>query len=201
MNKKEIVQSFNIIKNLDDKEYMFSILAYNIAPTILKNKPSTIVNLSRNNRNLYMLWGKYGEEFKRYFSLETYPLKNTKDFKIKLFYRKKSLENHVYKEENINFLKDIGYKESNKIEGYLDTLKVRYKVQCPYELGVFLGIPLEDIKGFINNPKDDYLLNGYWKVYNNIEEAKNIFREYDEARLIVLEFIYNKQKTFFNKVF
>ena len=67
MNKKEIVQSFNIIKNLDDKEYMFSILAYNIAPTILKNKPSTIVNLSRNNRNLYMLWENMEKNLKDIF--------------------------------------------------------------------------------------------------------------------------------------
>ncbi|QBD84446.1 DUF3793 family protein [Clostridium tetani] len=199
MKGKEILKIFNIIKNLEDKEYMFSILAYNIAPTILKNKPSTIVNLSKNNRNLYALWDKYGEEFQRYFSVETYSLKDTNDFKLKLFYRKESLENHLHKKENINFLQKIGYNESKDIEGYLDMLKIRYKNQCPHELGVFLGIPLEDIEGFIDNSTEDYLLTGYWKVYNNVEEAKKTFEEYDKARLNILNSIYKKQeKTFLN---
>lgn len=199
MKRKEILEIFNIIKNLEDKEYMFSILAYNIAPTILKNKPSTIVNLSKDNRNLYVLWDKYGEEFQRYFSVETYSLKDTNDFKLKLFYRKESLENHLYKKENINFLQKIGYNESKDIEGYLDMLKIRYKNQCPHELGVFLGIPLEDIEGFIDNSTYDYLLNGYWKVYKNVEEAKKTFEEYDKARLNILNSIYKKQeKTFLN---
>ncbi|QBD86795.1 DUF3793 family protein [Clostridium tetani] len=199
MKGKEILKIFNIIKNLEDKEYMFSILAYNIAPTILKNKPSTIVNLSKNNRNLYALWDKYGEEFQRYFSVETYSLKDTNDFKLKLFYRKESLENHLHKKENINFLQKIGYNESKDIEGYLDMLKIRYENQCPHELGVFLGIPLEDIEGFIDNSTEDYLLTGYWKVYNNVEEAKKTFEEYDKARLNILNSIYKKQeKTFLN---
>ncbi|CDI48836.1 DUF3793 family protein [Clostridium tetani] len=199
MKRKEILEIFNIIKNLEDKEYMFSILAYNIAPTILKNKPSTIVNLSKDNRNLYVLWDKYGEEFQRYFSVETYSLKDTNDFKLKLFYRKESLENHLYKKENINFLQKIGYNESKDIEGYLDMLKIRYKNQCPHELGVFLGIPLEDIEGFIDNSTYDYLLNGYWKVYKNVEEAEKTFEEYDKARLNILNSVYKKQeKTFLN---
>lgn len=197
MDRKEILQIFNIIKSLEDKEYMFSMLAYNIAPTILKNKPSTIVNLSKDNRNLYVLWDKYGEEFEKHFSVETYSLKGTNEFKLKLFYKRKSLENHLYKKENINFLKKIGYNESEDIEGYLDMLKIRYKTECPYELGVFLGIPVEDINGFINNSTGDYLLNGYWKVYNNVEEAKKTFEEYDEARLSILNFVCKKQeKTF-----
>ncbi|WP_046655809.1 DUF3793 family protein [Clostridium tetani] len=197
MKGKEILKIFNIIKNLEDKEYMFSILAYNIAPSILKNKPSTIVNLSKNNRNLYALWDKYGEEFQRYFSVETYSLKDTNDFKLKLFYRKESLENHLHKKENINFLQKIGYNESKDIEGYLDMLKIRYESECPHELGVFLGIPLEDIEGFIDNSTEDYLLTGYWKVYNNVEEAKKTFEEYDKARLNILNSIYKKQeKTF-----
>lgn len=199
MKGKEILEIFNIIKNLEDKEYMFSILAYNIAPSILKNKPSTIVNLSKDNRNLYMLWDKYGEEFERYFSLDTYSLKDTNDFKLKLFYRKESLENHLYKKENINFLQKIGYNKSKNIEGYLDMLKIRYETECPHELGVFLGIPLEDIEGFIDNSTDNYLLNGYWKVYENVEEAKKTFEEYDKARLNILNSVYKKQeKTFFN---
>ncbi|BDR80354.1 hypothetical protein N072000002_06100 [Clostridium tetani] len=199
MKGKEIIKIFNIIKNLEDKEYMFSILAYNIAPSILKNKPSTIVNLSKNNRNLYALWNKYGEEFQRYFSVETYSLKDTNDFKLKLFYRKESLENHLHKKENINFLQKIGYNESKDIEGYLDMLKIRYESECPHELGVFLGIPLEDIEGFIDNSTENYLLTGYWKVYKNVEEAKKTFEEYDKARLNILNSIYKKQeKTFLN---
>ena len=42
---------------------------------------------------------------------------------------------------------------------------------------MLLGYPLDDVKDFIENKKDCKLI-GTWKVYNNIEEAKQKFREY-----------------------
>ena len=40
----------------------------------------------------------------------------------------------------------------------------------PHEIGVFLGYPLDDVKGFIKNEGKKYLMIGYWKVYSDLAE-------------------------------
>lgn len=42
----------------------------------------------------------------------------------------------------------------------------------PHEIGVFLGYPLEDVVGFIQNKGKDFLYAGNWKVYSDVGRAK-----------------------------
>src|SRR5699024_3604088 len=63
----------------------------------------------------------------------------------------------------------------------------------PHEIGVFLGYPLEDVRGFIENEGKRYLMIGYWKVYNDLAGARMIFQEYDRAKnCAVNEFLTGK---------
>ncbi|MDO4518091.1 MAG: DUF3793 family protein, partial [Bacillota bacterium] len=58
----------------------------------------------------------------------------------------------------------------------------------PHEIGLFLGYPPEDVKGFIDDKESDLgkacgacrncKSVGYWKVYHNPEEAEKIFNRY-----------------------
>ena len=52
----------------------------------------------------------------------------------------------------------------------------------PHEIGMFLGYPVADIRGFIENEGRKYLMIGYWKVYSNLSQARMIFKEYDRAK-------------------
>ena len=50
----------------------------------------------------------------------------------------------------MSFLREIGYRENKNLDYYLSKLKMRYKqFNCPHELGIFLGIPLNDVIDFI----------------------------------------------------
>jgi hypothetical protein len=81
--------------------------------------------------------------------------------------------------------------------GYTDGMSIRDKLQrlagrmsCegfPHEIGAFLGYPVEDIRGFINNSGKNCLLCGYWKVYENADEARRIFKIYDRCRNILFD--------------
>ena len=63
----------------------------------------------------------------------------------------------------------------------------------PHEIGVFLGYPPEDVKGFIENEGQKYLMIGYWKVYSDLARARMIFKEYDRAKdCAVNEFLTGK---------
>lgn len=51
----------------------------------------------------------------------------------------------------------------------------------PHEIGVFLGYPSEDVRGFIENGAKEYKYSGYWKVYGDVPRAKKLFESYKKC--------------------
>lgn len=53
----------------------------------------------------------------------------------------------------------------------LDVLrhKLAVSIDFPHEIGLFLGYPLGDVIGFIENHGQNCLCSGVWKVYTNPE--------------------------------
>lgn len=74
------------------------------------------------------------------------------------------------------------------ISSYLEQLKEKFcdyqngNRTFPHEMGIFLGYPPEDVKGFIRNHGKKYLFCGYWKVYENPEAAKKTFLAYERVQ-------------------
>jgi hypothetical protein len=80
-------------------------------------------------------------------------------------------------------LAGTGYPLGTSIFGFLEYLKKRFKgEQFPHEVGLFLGYPVDDVLGFVENNGQNYKLCGYWKVYGDVEQAKACFRQYDVCR-------------------
>lgn len=106
---------------------------------------------------------------------------------IVLLYREDQMEDHLNQDDNAEFLKQYGY-EGGTLKQYLQYLSERISFyynksqEFPHETGVFLGYPLEDVKGFIEHEGKNCSYIGYWKVYSDVERAKQMFRLYDEAR-------------------
>ena len=51
----------------------------------------------------------------------------------------------------------------------------------PHEIGLFLGYPPEDVKGFIENKASDCKCTGCWKVYSDEENAIKTFNKYKKC--------------------
>ena len=104
-----------------------------------------------------------------------------------LFYDRERLESYLNREEHRRFLQACGYGD-RKLPEQLLLLAERYERyqkkggEFPHEIGLFLEYPLEDIEGFILHQGKDALECGYWKVYGNVERAREIFRLYDSLR-------------------
>ncbi len=104
-----------------------------------------------------------------------------------LLYREEELEKILEKEENRLFFRTMGY-DSFSLPAVLNKVRMRLtahrdgKGEYPHELGILLGYPLEDVQGFISNKGKNYLYSGYWKVYGDVEKARQLFRSYDRAR-------------------
>lgn len=57
----------------------------------------------------------------------------------------------------------------------------------PHEIGVFLGYPPEDVKGFIMNGGRNCKCCGLWKVYCNEKEKKQLFHKLKRCSEIYLQ--------------
>ena len=77
----------------------------------------------------------------------------------------------------------------------LRAVQIRYEAYVqkgkdfPHEIGVLLGYPAEDVKGFVVNEGKNYLYSGYWKVYGDLSEAKQLFYKFDRAKEALIELV------------
>ena len=118
--------------------------------------------------------------------------------------------NNIFEKENKKFLLQLGYCDKEDLDEYLIILKRRYKeFNCPHELGVFLGFPLNDVKDFMGCKEKKCLSCGYWLVYNDLQEAKKVFSKYDKVKEHTVNYILNGDssnevaysiKNLFNKI-
>lgn len=81
------------------------------------------------------------------------------------------------------FLADRGY-ESMQPDRALSRLRARLgETQgFPHEVGLFLGYPLGDVAGFIQNQGRNCKCSGCWKVYCNELEARKRFARFRKCR-------------------
>ncbi len=100
-------------------------------------------------------------------------------------YRKTRLEADFMKPGVADFLAQYGYDRLNT-EDALSRLRNRLK-NCdgfPHEIGIFLGYPLGDVIGFIQNEGKNSKCTGCWKVYCNEYEALKLFARFKRCREI-----------------
>lgn len=119
---------------------------------------------------------------------------------ILLLYREAKLRELLQDKQIRRFLKKYGYGKCGQLDEILNCLKSRFqsaygkRQEFPHEIGAFLGYPLEDVEGFIENNGQNSLLTGYWKVYSDKERAQKLFRRYDEAREVAIHEVLEGKK-------
>lgn len=171
---------YKSLNNMEEKDCIEKFLIYNASLLISKVKPSATITLKKGANSIYNKWIKYGQDFLNSINIKYINLRECENALIVLIYDEEQLGNYILKKENKIFLKKLGYNEENNIDDYLEKLVKRYEeFNCPHELGVFLGYPLDDVKDFMECSEKKCLACGYWRVYNNYDAAKEIFNTYD----------------------
>jgi hypothetical protein len=104
-------------------------------------------------------------------------------------YRPSKLQKEFSDDGVKTLLIETGY-SSNRVDDCVSELKERMNsCECfPHEIGVFLGYPLEDVRGFIEQEPKNCKCCGFWKVYCNehekileFERLKKCFRVYSQV--------------------
>lgn len=104
-----------------------------------------------------------------------------------LIYHERWLKEYLAGKEVADFLHVLGYDGKGFYE-VLHSVKKKYscyvrkKENFPHELGILLGYPVEDVKGYMENKGRNYLCTGYWQVYANPAAKMHLFQKFELAR-------------------
>ena len=185
--KRPIIQSLmESIRETDTEKYLKAVLFCFGAPTIRGLKAATLINLKRRGEDVRALWEARGEEWLRPLGVEAVLLNGgmtaAEDRNaLVMLYRRELLEEVLALENVRDILSERGYAFPFGIEDCLGHLRRRFLVEFPHEIGLFLGYPPEDVRGFLEHRGAKSLAVGYWKVYGNVERARRAFRRYRRA--------------------
>jgi hypothetical protein len=97
-------------------------------------------------------------------------------------FRPDRLKTDLAAEDARALLKESGYSGESL---YADIRHLSERIaacsEFPHEIGLFLGYPIGDIKGFIEHKGKDCLCTGCWKVYCNECEAVKTFKKFKKC--------------------
>lgn len=175
---------FEMVRKMDMKDVELQI-ALQCAPLITGIKMSNllIVSLAQES-TVHMAFKGSGISYFR--------LWRTKDKVAFLLFRRNQMEHYLSNRQVLDILQEAGYKNT-AFGSILKTFQERYqayllkKEPFPHEMGLLLGYPVEDVKGFILHRGENYLYSGYWKVYDRVEQKKRLFRRYEEAKETLIQ--------------
>ncbi|MCR4781194.1 MAG: DUF3793 family protein [Lachnospiraceae bacterium] len=114
--------------------------------------------------------------------LRAIPVKKTKGYVLIYLYRPDFLANDLENPEVQEILEGLGY-ECDKPEQCIVKLinNLAKNDSFPHEIGLFLGYPPCDVRGFMKNPKEGVKCSGCWKVYGDVKKAEETFERYKKC--------------------
>ena len=139
-----------------------------------KNPECVKCEVQRINRLLY---GK---------GLLLLPLKISSRYSLLYLYRPSSLKKDLCDSRSVSLLRDFGYTSCHPSKCLVRLIRrIRDNGDFPHEIGLFLGYPPEDVRGFIENPhcksRCRSCNGGCWKVYHEPEKAQVLFEKYEQC--------------------
>ena len=118
--------------------------------------------------------------------LRVLPLRYSGKKALIYIYRPARLRDDLLCDDVAPLLRDRGYQLEAPDRCVIHLIdRLRDEGGFPHEIGLFLGYPPEDVKGFIE--KRECKLSGYWRVYSDVSSAKAKFDKFSKCFRIYLE--------------
>lgn len=155
------------------------LIVRSCAPTLAGLKSANLFSVEYTSREAL------GQELRRLNNilvpkgLRALPLSYGKKRAQIYLYRPQHLKADLSNEAAQEILRQLGY-ELSCPEACLRQLQTRMNTQeeFPHEIGLFLSYPPEDVQGFMENKARGHKCVGCWKVYGDVDAAKERFCAY-----------------------
>lgn len=167
--------------NKDISRTFEAVLVRQCAPTLAGMKPGSIFCFNHSplevSRQKVCQWNKQLAPFG--LTVQILLERPSSSSVIVFVYRHDCLEQMLSDDAYQRFLAEAGYERTN-LDGLLEQLAQRLRTQpeFPHEIGVFLGYPLQDVIGFIENHGRNFTCCGFWKSYGDPAEMQVCFACY-----------------------
>ncbi len=185
-----ICAMMEVLKKKNTEEYIEGLLNCFAAPVVCGLRCACLLNLKKpdncGGRSVSEVWCCQKNKILMKHALEAHELTGRrdagKDVLLLLVYRKKALQQALFSKKASRILEGFGYQTRPlSLESHLLNLEKRFSQSFPHEIGLFLGFPPEDVRGYIQNGGNNARASGYWKVYGNVRRAKSAFAKFKEA--------------------
>ena len=176
------------------KTLLYHTIAYHAAPVLENLKPAVLLIFTSGKQNLATLWRSYRRELVSQVPLEFFQLKTSSQGIVVLFYRRDAISMILKDPHHETFLKEFGYEPHNTVQKNLSLLRKNFKRGRSHEIGLFLGIPLQDVLCFMKEKGCTPIFIGCWKVYHEPENALSVFYHFKAAKKKYLERVQNGQQ-------
>ena len=117
--------------------------------------------------------------------LRVLPLRLSEEKALIYVYRPQKLAADIAQGSAAKILVSQGY-DTGSCEKCVGCLarRIRSEQEFPHEIGLFLGYPPEDVRGFMENKACNCKRVGCWKVYGDEEAAKKKFAQFKKCTKI-----------------
>ena len=175
-------QTYEIIRGIQEKA------AEQCAPVIFGIKPSNLLIIDQ-------CYAKALKSLVETTGLKVRCFEHRAEKQVWFMFREEPLYRQLADPDNMSFMKQFGYTENMTMDEILAYAAKRFReykrgeAGFPHEMGILLGYPLGDVKGFIEHHGRDCWCSGYWKVYENEEKARETFRLYARVKQIAMDMV------------
>lgn len=168
-------------------EWLNEQIAAQCAPLLAGLKPSNLLIIPEGMESVLM-------HSLRGTRIAMYLLSEYDGKQVFLLYKVNELIVYLTEQTVQRLLLDLGY-EGGELYSLLQRVSKKYtahkqeKEAFPHELGLLLGYPAVDVKGFMEQGGKNFLYSGYWKVYGNVRETMLLFKEFGRAKEYVVRLV------------
>ena len=161
------------------------VIIRHCSPTLAGLKTGTIFNFRYPDRFAMIDAVRAWNRKLRKKGIRVIPLRYCDGNALIYFYRPSLLSKDMENKETCRMLSERGY-DLATCERRITQLIGRLSecAEFPHEIGLFLGYPPEDVRGFIENRAQCSKCTGCWKVYGDRERAEKTFLRYKKCTQI-----------------
>ena len=159
-----------------------TLLARQCAPTFTGLKAASLVSFQKDRFDDFDAQLADYEPCFACHGISMFRLLDEENRALVLFYRADSLDVILRRRDAQTLLRRYGYRPSDSLPMMLRRLHRRVRLNAgasagfPHEIGLFLGYPPHDVRGFIENKGRGFLCCGLWKVYADADASMAFFK-------------------------
>lgn len=172
------------------RECLAAFVVSSAAEVIAGVKPANLIRIIRRTlpcgRCMHQLWQDYGADMLRDSALQVLTLRSDADGVSLLFYCPELLVKRLSSRTMQSFLAGCGYPRPLTLDTALTHLQQVCQVEdSPDEIGMFLGYPLKDVKGFISGTSRPWQGRCLWRVYGPPGRSLQLYRRFCAERQVI----------------